>query len=80
MSDNNEDFANESEAAPSIDTSRPMTMNNVVANVCSICEQSLMAALHSAGLPAEDRDRVVHNYRSNVEQSFKQMRRPKNGE
>lgn len=67
----------ESEATTKDESDKTMTPHKLVGTVCSICEQSLQAALHSAGLDTPERDRVVNNYRANVEKAFKDLRRPK---
>lgn len=79
--ENNEhqDLALDDEAAPAAETEKVMSMNLVVSKVCGICEQSLHAALHSAGMSPEDQARIVSNYHSNVEKSFKLMRGTKYG-
>ena len=72
-----EKYVPASEATASTEKSDHLSPNKLVGTVCSICEQSLQAALHSAGLESPERDRVVNNYRNNVEKAFRELRGPK---
>lgn len=66
------------EAIADIETEiKTLSPKRLVTNICGLCEQSLQAALHSAGLDAPERDRVVNNYRHNVANALKTLKVPK---
>lgn len=74
-----EHYVPASEATASTERTGHLSPNKLVGTVCSLCEQSLQATLHSAGLPTEERERIMRNYRSNVEKAFRELRGPKHG-
>lgn len=48
-------------------------LDGYASTICAICEQSVIAAMHSAGLDASERQRVINNYRVNVETAMTEI-------